>query len=221
MSSKITIGPAVHRRRRALGWSLQRLSDETKGAVGNGYLSDIEKEVSNPTVEKAYALANALGTNVDQLISESMHGATPLAPVESARRAPVIPWEKAAEWAQNPDISRLPSGTPWEMPLDPQIVRGFFLRLADESMHAPAGVAFPAGSLIFVDPHQEPQPNDFVVGYTDDPREPTFKKLVQDGSQRYLRALNPQFPVRQIDGDFKPIGVVLGMVMRTVRGVVR
>jgi SOS-response transcriptional repressor LexA len=200
---------------------MQRLCDETGGAVYTGYISDLEKEQSNPSVDKAYLIAQALGTTIDKLIEESRSPNMPMPPTEHARRVPVVPWEMATEWSTNPDISRLPSGTPWEVPLDSQIARGFFLRIRDESMHAPAGPAFPAGAMIFVDPAQEPQVNDFVVGYTDDPTAPTFKKLVQDGSQYYLRSLNPQFPIHQIDGNFKAIGVVIGMAMKTAKGLIR
>lgn len=221
MRKPITIGPAVKRRRQALGWTLQRVCDETGGALYTGYLSDIEKDKSNPTIDKAHAIASVLGTTIDELIQESIGSDVARAPTEHATRAPVLPWEMAVEWVQNPDISRLPGGTPWEVPLDSKSRRGFFLRLNDESMHAPAGPAFPNGALIFVDPELQPQVNDFVVGYCDDPTAPTFKKLVKSGSQHYLQALNPQFPVVQIDGNFRAIGVVIGMSMRTARGLIR
>lgn len=221
MKKRITIGPAVLRRRRELGWSLQRLCDQAGSELFTGYISDVEKEKTLPSVEKAYYIAQALGTSIDKLVDESMHPGTPLPPSESSRRAPVIPWELASEWAANPDISRLPTGTPWEVPLDSNIVRGFYLRVRDESMHAPSGPAFPFGSLIFVDPSQEAQTNDFVIGHTDDPTAPTFKKLVKDGSQHYLRALNPQFPMTQIDGNFQSIGVVIGMAMKVAKGIIR
>jgi SOS-response transcriptional repressor LexA len=221
MRKPITIGPAIIRRRQALGWTLQRVCDETGGALYTGYLSDIEKGKSVPSIDKAHALATVLGTTIDQLIDESVSGTTPLAPTEHATRSPVVPWDLAAQWAQSPDISRLPSGTPWEVPLDSKSPRGFFLRLSDESMHAPAGPAFPNGSLIYVDPDLEYQVNDFVVGYDSDPTAPTFKKYVRHGSQSYLQSLNPQFPALQIDGNFQVIGVVIGMTMRTSRGLIR
>ncbi|MBA1250941.1 helix-turn-helix domain-containing protein [Pseudomonas luteola] len=221
MPEKITIGPAVRRHRRELGWSLQKLCDRAHNAVGNGYLSDIETGVSNPTIDKAHAIAKALGTTIDQLIAESKSGNVPMNPSETVRSVPVVPWDMAADWAENPDISRLPSGTPFVLPVSPDAVRGFYLRLHDDSMHAPAGPAFPAGSLIFVDPQQQAVPNDYVVGYTARRTEPEFKKLVQSGSQRYLRALNPQLPATEIQNDFTVIGVVTSMVMMVARGMVR
>lgn len=221
MRKPITIGPAIKRRRQALGWTLQRVCDETGGALYTGYLSEVEKGKSMPSVDKAHAIATVLGTTIDQLIDEGVSASTPQAPKEHATRAPVVPWDQAAQWAQDPDISRLPGGTPWEVPLDSKSPRGFFLRLSDESMHAPAGPAFPNGSLIFVDPDLEHQVNDFVVGYDTDPTAPTFKKIVKHGTQSYLQALNPQFPAIQINGNFRVIGVVIGMTMRTSRGLIR
>lgn len=221
MTAKITIGPAVRRHRRALGWSLQKVCDATHGVVGNGYLSDIENGVSNPGIDKAHAIAKALGTTIDQLIAESREGYVPTGPTESVNSAPVLPWEMAAEWAINPDISRLPGGTALYIPVTPGVAGGFYLRLLDDSMHAPAGPAFPAGSLIFIAPNQEAQPGDFVVGYQNDPSKPTFKKLVTDGERRYLRALNPQIPAMEIQDGFTVIGVVTSSVLLVARGMIR
>lgn len=221
MPKQITIGPEIRRRRKALGWSLQKLCDETGGEVYTGYLSDIETGNSKPGYDKAYWIAKALGVTLEELINSSEQKDPDKGPAEAVHRVPVVPWEMAAEWAQNPDIKRLPAGTPLEIPVEPNIKNGFYLRLFDESMHAPAGPSFPMGSLIFVAPHLEAQANDFVVGYISDKSQPTFKKLVNDGGQQYLRALNPQFPMRLIDGEFKPIGVVLGSVLKVSKGIVR
>lgn len=221
MPAKITIGPAVRRHRRALGWSLQKVSDVTHGAVGNGYLSDIENGVSTPSVDKAHAIAKALGTTIDQLITESVDGYVQTGPTETVSSVPVIPWEMASDWAQNPDLARLSGGTQLYMPMTPGVTGGFYLRLLDDSMHAPAGPTFPLGSLIFVAPFQEALPGDFVVGYQNDPSKPTFKKLVTDGERRYLRALNPQIPAMEIQAGFTVIGVVTSMVMMVARGMIR
>lgn len=221
MTNQIKIGPAIKRRRRELGWTLQQLCDETRGELYTGYLSDIENEKSKPSYDKAYHIARALRTTIEDLVGDGQPKDPGQGPAEVTNRAPVIPWEMAHEWAKNPDISRLPSGTSWELPCEPNVANGFYLRQLDETMHAPAGPAFPSGSLIFVAPYQEAQANDYVVGYISDPKRPTFKKLVRDGEQLYLRALNPQFPMQQIDGEFKVIGVVLGSVLKVSRGLVR
>lgn len=221
MPGKITIGPAVRRHRRALGWSLQKVCDVTHGAVGNGYLSDIENGISTPSVDKAHAIAKALGTSIDQLIAESLDGYVPTGPTESISSVPVVPWSMASDWTKNPDMAGLPGGTELYVPVTPGVAGGFYLRLLDDSMHAPAGPTFPAGALIFVAPQQEAQPGDFVVGYQSDPSKPTFKKLVTDGERRYLRALNPQIPAMEIQDGFTVIGVVTSSVMMVARGLIR
>lgn len=221
MTKKVTIGPAVFRRRRELGWSMQRLCEAAGNGIYTSYISDLEKENSNPTVDKAYAIANALGTSIDTLIEESLDPSRRLGPAEAARRVPIVPWAMANDYVKNRDASRLPSGTPWILPPENGYPCLFALIVQDESMHAPAGIAFPAGSTIFVAPDQDAQLNDFVVGYRGDPSAPMFKKLVADGAQRYLRALNPQFPMQHIDSDFTCIGVVVGMTIRFTRGMIR
>ncbi len=225
MNDKFSIGPAILRRRMARHWSLQRLCNESHNAVYPSALSAIEKGSSVPSVLNAYALARALGTTIDALIEEALSSAPPAglpsAPAETAKRVPVIPWEMAAGWVQDPDIERLPSGTPWVMPPDNPPGRLFALVVRDDTMHAPSGPTFPVGSVIFVDPRQEAEPNDFVIGYLDNPGQPTFKKLIQDGSIRYLRPLNPQFPPTSVNGNFRVIGIVTGMQMRIANGLIR
>lgn len=222
MNQKFSIGPAILRRRQAQHWSLQRLCDAADNVVYPSALSAIEKEKSVPTVLTAYALAKAFGTTIDALIKESL-GETqaPAAPAETVKRVPVIPWEMAAEWAKSPVIERLPTGTPWVLAPDNPPGAVFGLVVRDDTMHAPSGPAFPVGAVIFVDPRQEAEANDLVVGYTVTPAEPTFKKLIQDGSQRYLRPLNPQFPPISVDGNFKVIGLVTGMRMSIAKGLIR
>jgi len=221
MKETFSIGPAILRRRSARGWSLQRLCDEAQNTLYPSSLSAVEKEDSTPSVMSAYYLAKALGTTVDALIAESVNPGIAPAPSEPVRRVPVVPWDLAAEWAEKPDPARLPTGTPWEIPPENPPGSIFGLIVRDDTMHAPSGPAFPVGSTIFVNPRLEADTNDFVVGYTHNRQELTFKKLIRDGAQRYLRPLNPQFPPVSIDDNFRVIGVVVGMSMRTLKGLIR
>ncbi|MOA59403.1 putative HTH-type transcriptional regulator [compost metagenome] len=84
-----------------------------------------------------------------------------------------------------------------------------------------SGPAFPLGCTIFINPRRQAEPNDFVVGYSSSPANLTFKRLIQNGEQRYLRALNPQFPMEQIDGGFTTVGVVSAMAMAFEKGMIR
>lgn len=69
------------------------------------------------------------------------------------------------------------------------------------------------GDIIFVDPDVAPSHGSHVVVRLGDEQEATFKQLVLEGSRRFLRALNPDWPgpkLIEIDGNATIVGVVIG-----------
>lgn len=50
------------------------------------------------------------------------------------------------------------------------------------------------GDIIFVDPDAHIEHGKYVVVLLDDEHEATFKQLVMESGQRFLRALNPDWP---------------------------
>lgn len=68
--------------------------------------------------------------------------------------------------------------------------------------------SFTDGSVIFVDTAREAKPGDMVV--LTDNGESLFRKLVVEGSRRYLKALNPAWPdaIVQMGEQHKIVGVV-------------
>lgn len=216
----IEIGPVIRRRRHDLSWNLQTLADRCGGSLGVSYLSAVETGKSNPSISVVVEIADALGVSVDQLIAESRNdGHT--APIEPIRRVPVIAWEHLTDWIASPDMMRLPKDTPWVVALENPPRNQFALRVRDESMHGLTGVAFPQGSLIHVDPDREYTAGDYVVGYDSaTPGQPTFKKLVRDGADMYLRPLNQQYPMTRMSETFIVAGVVVGSTMRLSKGMI-
>lgn len=211
MQRDYTIGTAIRMRRQALGWSLQRLIDASHIEMSTGHLATLETKDVAPSVYVADALAKGLGTTIDVLLKEAADPKGFTAPSEHAQRVPVIPWNLAAEWARNPDPTRLPAGTAWVMPPEVPPGRTFAMTVRDEGMQAPSGISFSAGYTIFVDPGRKAVANDYIVGHLGDPASPVFKKLTLDGSAYWLRALNPQFPMQQVGDTFEVIGVVVGL----------
>jgi len=220
MSREHIIGTAIRNRRQALGWGLQRLIEASGVEMSTGYLSTIETKDVAPSVYVAESLANGLGTTVDTLLRESRDPDSISPPADHAQRVPVIPWELASEWARGPDAKRLPAGTCWIIPTDTPPGRVFAMVVRDELMQAPAGVSFPLGYTIFVDPMRKAAPGDFIIGHMGDPTAPVFKKLARDGAMLYLRALNPQFPMQQVGDKFEVIGVVVGVRATFDKGAV-
>lgn len=71
---------------------------------------------------------------------------------------------------------------------------------------------FPAGVFIVVEPDMDPQPGDYVIAKNGD--EATFKQLVKDGADWYLKPLNPRYPIKPLESPCKIIGVVREQVRR-------
>jgi len=78
----------------------------------------------------------------------------------------------------------------------------FALRVVGDSMEP----IFHAGMLLIVDPALVPEQNDFVIARNGD-NEATFKQLVKDGDDWYLKPANPRYPIKQL-GASRIIGVV-------------
>lgn len=87
--------------------------------------------------------------------------------------------------------------------------RTFALRVRGISMEP----KYQDGDIIFVDPDVAPSHGSHVVVRLGDEQEATFKQLVLEGSRRFLRALNPDWPgpkLIEIDGNATIVGVVIG-----------
>lgn len=84
----------------------------------------------------------------------------------------------------------------------------FALRVSGDSMEP----EFRAGMILVVEPDMEPQPGDYVIAKNGD-GETTFKQLVKDGGDWYLKPLNERYPIRPL-GKAEIIGVVRAVEKR-------
>ena len=87
---------------------------------------------------------------------------------------------------------------------------GFWLRVVGNSMTSPAGGdSFPENFLILVAPDTEPRSGQYVVARMVDSNEATFKQLVNDAGELYLKPLNPAFPMKEVDDTWEIVGTVV------------
>lgn len=70
----------------------------------------------------------------------------------------------------------------------------FAIIVAGSSMQSSAGISFPEGTIVTIDPRVPASSGDFVLCNTECD-EMTFKQLIIEHDVPYLRPLNPQFPV--------------------------
>lgn len=125
-------------------------------------------------------------------------------------RVPLISWVQAGAWAEVIDNHQPGQAEEWRLTTAKVSKNAFALRVKGDSMTNPNGSpSIPEGYIIIVDPYRQAENGDLIVARLDDSMEATFKKLVIDGGLRYLKPLNPAYPVIQINGNCTIVGKVV------------
>lgn len=184
----------------ACGWSSQ-------SRVGN-----YEADIREPSLDDLDRLANALGVTVpvlvgrQDLVSNVAEVGTSYA--TGRRQAPVISWVQAGEWNDIMDEFQPGHAEEWETVPDAASQYCFWLRVVGDSMTATAGISIPEGALILVDPEAPVVSGSLVVAKLIDSDQATFKRYIEDAGRKYLKPLNPAYPVIEINGNCRIVGVV-------------
>ncbi|WCM53451.1 XRE family transcriptional regulator [Pseudomonas sp. WJP1] len=119
-------------------------------------------------------------------------------------RYPVSDWR---DTAQVRDGER----APYRFELSDYHARGaaFWLTVVGDAMTAPSGPSVAEGMLILVDPDVDAVPGKLVIAQWPDSSEAIFRKLSEEGGQRYLVPLNPTYPKSLFTDECRIIGVVV------------
>lgn len=121
---------------------------------------------------------------------------------------PVISWVQAGAWAEICDNFQPADADEW---LPCPVAHGpntFALKVQGVSMEK----KFQDGDIIFVDPSKEAYSGKHVVVRLDDEERATFKQLIIENGEMFLRPLNPDWPekVIHVNGRATICGVVIG-----------
>ena len=127
-------------------------------------------------------------------------------------RIPLISWIQAGNFCTSPDLLAPGDAEDWLPTVKRHSPHSYALRVKGDSMVAPypGQRTFLPGSIIYVDPETPVNNGSLVIVKIHDTEEATFKMYSEDGSKRYLRPLNPQFPVIEMTEDMTICGVVVG-----------
>ena len=87
--------------------------------------------------------------------------------------------------------------------------KGFWLRIDNNAMTSLSGLSVAESSLVLFDTGRKSVAGDLILVLVQGRHEPTFRQLVHDSGVRYLRALNPKWPVHLFDRQDKLIGVAI------------
>lgn len=170
--------------------------------------SDISK-IERGTIKRTTAvveLARALQCSPEYLAlgeENAPNDGTPAPEASKPRgKVPLISWVIAGNWSDVNDPFQPGDADDW---VDVEGLQygpnTFALTVNGDSMTNPnpGERTFPEGTLLIVDPSRVATANDFVIAKDVKRQRATFKKLVTDGARWYLKALNPAYPMIEID----------------------
>lgn len=129
-------------------------------------------------------------------------------------RIPIISWVQAGEGVPSGpgcplgSAARMSDPDHWVVATAPVGPHAYALRIVGDSMEP----KFPEGGVIIVDPESKPRHGSFVIAALQETGETTFKQLIVDG-KRYLKPLNPRYPIMEINDLDTICGVVKQLVM--------
>lgn len=118
---------------------------------------------------------------------------------------PLVSWVQAGDWTECTDPYPPGMADEWISPSTKVSACSFALKVRGDSMEP----KFTEGDTLIVDPEVEARSGDFVIVRLDDAQEATFKQLVVDGGERFLKPVNPRYPVVPINGNATIVGVVV------------
>lgn len=190
----------------------------TKGAVSHWLNARREPSLSEIAkilqfLGKKNFSVGAGGLIIDDTLKGDVEYAGPYIP---GNKYPVISSVQAGSWCEAVEPYTLKDIDLW---LESNAhIQGdaFWLLVEGESMTAPTGLSIPEGTYVLFDTGRDAVNGSLVIAKLSESNEATFKKLVIDGGQRYLKGLNPQWPLVPINGNCRIIGVAVETKLRLV-----
>ena len=211
MKIKESVPERIKRLREGKKWSQRQLADACNWA-SQSRIGNYEAGSRSVSVDDAAVIAKALGVTTPELL----FGESNVEPYKPGKKYPVLSSVQAGAWAEAIEAYTLEEISEWLESDAHTQGDAFWLKVEGESMTSSAGLSVPEGTFVLFDTGRDPINGSLVIAKLVDDNEATFKKLVIDGSQKYLKGLNPQWPLTPINGNCKIIGVAIETKMRLV-----
>ncbi|CNI04084.1 LexA family protein [Yersinia ruckeri] len=208
----MSLSDRIKQRRLELGLTQSELA-ELAGTTQQGIVSVETGRTKRPRY--LHELAKALQCDPDYLLTGSESSNVSFVRTHTpGYRYPVISSVQAGAWGEAIEAYSLKDIDLW-LESDAHIQGdAFWLEVSGDSMTAPVGLSVPEGTFVLFDTGREAANGNLVIAKMEDSNEATFKKLVIDGGQRYLKGLNPAWPLTPVNGNCKIIGVAIETKLR-------
>lgn len=120
-------------------------------------------------------------------------------------KVPLISWEELLNWPAMLASHSSVLGTKWIPTYVNVSKNAFALEVIDSSMEP----KFPEGTVLIIDPLRPAKDRDFVIVCLSG-KQPVFKQVIIDGTNKYIKSLNPDLShtVHRLDKNDKIIGAL-------------
>jgi SOS-response transcriptional repressor LexA len=197
----MNINRLIREGRQRLGLSEKQFADAV--GVSRGAVQQWEKAGGTaPKRSNQRRVADILGISVAELVSG---GSNTRPGFDGRAEVPLVSSVEAGDFTAIDNFKR--EGSFDRVPVTVPVRRHTYaLRVHGDSMVSDSSDSFPEGSIVIVEPEMEAIPGDYVIVLNDN-AETTFKQLVKDAGDFYLKPLNKRYPIKPL-GDARVIGVV-------------
>jgi len=192
----------------------QIISEKTDRNMGDDLARKIEISLGKPRgwmdvlhdLESDYRAAN-----IDRRTKHGFDNTEP-GPDIIGDRVPLISSVMAGGWCEAIDLFQPGDADEWMLCPSRHGVRTYALRVVGDSMTSPypGQRSYPEGTIIFVDPDRAVTSGCRVIAKQQYSEDVTFKEYREEGGKRFLRPLNPQYPMIEMDDNTRLCGRVIG-----------
>lgn len=127
---------------------------------------------------------------------------------------PVISWMEAAEWNEISKKYSMEKASETLAYAGARIPNAYALKIDGDSMEAPYGITFLPNSYVIIDPNRMPQQGDFIVVKQPNQKEAMLRQLIIEGGERFLKALNPRYPIISLENEAIICGVAVQIIQK-------
>ncbi|HHF7347390.1 TPA: S24 family peptidase [Legionella feeleii] len=166
---------------------------------------------ANPTASTLRPIAKFFSVSISQLLGDEALPEDRLPGTHNpigftSLRMPVIDWGCIMDWLDNEGKNTKNTLKQWISTEKDIGEKSFALVIGTNAF----GLAFRKGSLIIVDPDQNPCDGDLVLIKLQGEHNIFLKQFLLDGSDRYVRSVNPEMKAtKQVENKDRIIGVVI------------
>lgn len=210
--SEMQLADRIKQRRLELGLTQTELA-ELAGTTQQGIVSVESGRTKRP--RQLHELAKALNCDPEYLLNgKEASNVSFVGSYSPGNRYPVLSKVQAGAWGEAIEAYTLKDIDLW-LESDAHIQgEAFWLEVEGDSMTAPIGLSIPEGTFVLFDTGREPVNSNLVIAKLTDSNDATFKKFIVDGGHRFLKGLNPAWPLIPINGNCKIIGVAVETKLR-------